>query len=122
VGFGIDAIRPRVAAVDASTPTITRADVKQNVASVNLGTMVDFQCGPVSLIQGALPTTAPRLIDVPPLICMAAVRGTFRVHQPGEPIVSASMLYAIFDAQTGNLVAKNDRLIPPFARVFPWFV
>ena len=95
VGFGVAAIRPRVAAVDASTPTITRADVEQYVASVKLGTVVDFQCGPVSVIQGVLPTTAPRLVDVPPLICMAGVRGTFRVHQPGGPMVSGSMLYAI---------------------------
>ena len=106
IGFGIPAIRPRVAAADASTPTITRADVEQYVASVNLGTMVDFQSGSVSVIQGALPSMAPRLIDVPPLICMADVRGTFRVHQPGGPMVTGSMLYVIFDAQTGNLVAK----------------
>jgi hypothetical protein len=57
-------------------------------------------------IGALLPTTAPRLIDMPPLICMASVQGTFVVRQPGGPPAAGSMLYVIFDAVTGNLVAE----------------
>jgi hypothetical protein len=114
-GFGIPAIKPQAAAVDPATPTITRADVEHYLASVNLSMaslsstgpvrLLDFQCGPVAVIQALLPSTAPPLVDVPPLICMASVRGNFAVHQPGGPPAPGSMLYVLFDGLTGNLVA-----------------
>lgn len=113
-GFGVPAIRP-LAAV-GSGPQITRADAEQYVASHSLGigslrssgqaSVVTFQCGSQAEIEALLPYGA-KLVDMPPgLLCVAETQGTFRVLQPGAAPAQSSRLFIVFDAQTGNLVAK----------------
>ena len=108
-GFGIPAIVPRVAAVDDSTPTITRAAVEQYLLkSCAPDDVIDVQCGPVSVIEALLPATVQRFTAVPPLICIATVRGNFSIHQPGGAPSPARgrMKCFIFDARTGNLMRE----------------
>jgi hypothetical protein len=98
-GFGIPAIRPRFEAIATAAPTIAREDVEQYVAST-IGSptgdvsvrLVDFRWGAVSEIQAMLAPEAPRLIDMPRLICMARLRGNFSVNEPGGRRVPASRM------------------------------
>ncbi len=116
---GAPAIRPRNAPDDPATPTFTTHEVAASVRAHPIADRVRPETAVTVarvefLPRRAFPQRYPQLRPLAPdeaLLCVATLRGTFRV--PAPPLLRAQgtprttdIAWQVFDAHTGNLLTE----------------